>query len=251
MYLLKFKTADEYSLRDIERQTLSFASFDCFKGQGELLCVYDYKRLKTKYNDNSLTKTNALTVLTNHCFKRYCISSFSIWPPFNSEMLNHMWKTYSGNKGFSILYSFTDIIDYSLSKNNPFLLKVHYENNYCDLTELFDRFLSAAIGFDNEWIITQRFIQMDNMRRMRNLIFYYFSQKTKYEYPFEKEVRLVYVPYKEDALINKHVSISFVKPVKIYMLSDVENGYKDKIKALCLFKNIKYEEINSGDTLEL
>ncbi len=248
MYLLKFKCADEHSLEDIKKQQLSFGSYFCYRGQGELECCYNYGYLSKKYCDNSLTKKNALEVLLQHCFKRYYLSSFASYLPQSVSRNRHLWKTYTKFNGFAILYSHESaVLHVDKNKNQWMFLKVHYENTEYNLTEFYDKFLEFAIGCENQEIINKRFLYFSNMERNHIMISDYLCQKTKYPFAFENEIRIVHLPTRP--IDDDHISIDFVKPLKIFMLSNVSKEYKNEIKAICLVSGIKYEEVEPNSIL--
>ena len=248
MYLLRFRKSNIFTLVDIMNDRMSFGSFSHYYNQNELQCIYDYNFLNNKYHDNSLTKENVTNVLLSKCFNRYFLSCFALSEPIIDSRYKHLWKVYANNDGLILVYNLKDVIQFSNSSGNIIFGQVKYSENRFDITDVLDKFLEASTGFNNEEIISRRFLFLVDKYKLNSKITEYLFQKTNYPYSFENEYRLIYLPFEEYKKYKKYNAISFPRPKKIVVLKTVDKVFKQIVRSICIIKNIYYEEVDLGST---
>lgn len=253
-YFLKFKHFDKYSIDDLKRSRASFALFEEFKDQQELIAKVDSAKLNAKYGDNSLTDDNVIEIMREHIKYKYLLFCMAFYHPMTPKRMKALWNNYSGNCGFLMVYSVEKVIDF-LRKHNKqgvYNIKdVEYVEKEMYLTDYFDCLLEAY-GKENvdEKLAFNEFLLRLHQKGCNGDEIKFMSTKTKYEHSIEHEIRIIKI-LEDEKLIDNHCSKQFVMPEMVYILSTSGQDCILTISSICQKLKIKYAIIGPNQILKL
>lgn len=253
-YFLKFKHFDKYSTDDLEHNKASFALFEEFKDQQELIAKVDSTKLKAKYGDNSLTDDNVIEIMREHIKFKYLLFCMALYHPMTSKRMKVLWNNYSKNCGFVIVYSVEKVIDF-LRKHNKQgaynIRDVEYVEKEMYLTDYFDCLLEVY-GKENvdEKLAFNEFSLRLRQKGCNGDQIRFMSTKTKYEHFIEQEIRIIKI-LEDEKLIDNHCSKQFVIPDMVYILSTSGQECIMTISSICRRLRIKCALIGPNETLKL
>lgn len=253
-YFLKFKHFDKYSIGDLKYGKASFALFEEFKDQQELIAKVDSAKLNAKYGDDSLTDENVIEIMREHIKHRYLLFCMALSHPMTSKRMKVLWDNYSKNCGFLMVYSTEKVIDF-LRKHNKqgvYNIKdVEYVEKEMYLTEYFDCLLETY-GKENvnKKLAFKEFSLRLHQKGCSGDQIRFMSTKTKYEHSIEREIRIIKI-LEDEKLTDNHCSKQFIVPEMVYILSTSGQECIMTISSICRRLRIKCALIGPSEILKL